>query len=116
MLPLRSSCASGITICASGMLGVLQRVCPVRKQAQAFADYHNTTHCCSNNSSLDLFGLYREVVKQGGLISNESYDERGRWNGGINFAGEHSSTLYTQHCHLVNTSLQDVARVCLASM
>ena len=28
------------------------------------------------------------MVKHGGLVDNERYDDRGRWNGGINFAGE----------------------------
>ncbi len=42
----------------------------------------------SNNLPLDLFGLYREVVARGGMLDNERYDERGRWVGGINFAGE----------------------------
>lgn len=41
-----------------------------------------------NNSPLDVFGLYREVIKRGGFMANERYDERGRWIGGINFAGE----------------------------
>ena len=41
----------------------------------------------SNNRPLDIFGLYREVVRLGGLIANEKYDEGGRWIGGINFAG-----------------------------
>ena len=42
---------------------------------------------CSNNTPLDIFGLYREVVKRGGLVSNERYDESNRWCGSINFAG-----------------------------
>eukprot|EP00803_Ostreobium_quekettii_P008408 evm.model.scf_171.11 EVM.evm.TU.scf_171.11 scf_171:106301-112328(+) len=40
-----------------------------------------------NNKPLDIFGLYREVARAGGLIANEKYDEAGRWVGGINFAG-----------------------------
>lgn len=46
--------------------------------------------CCvvlSNNRPLDIFGLYREVIQVGGLISNEAYDETGRWIGRVNFAG-----------------------------
>lgn len=43
--------------------------------------------CYSNNRPLDIFGLYREVTRVGGLIANEQYDENGRWIGGINFAG-----------------------------
>lgn len=42
---------------------------------------------CSNNRSLDIFGLYREVIQVGGLINNEAYDETGRWVGQVNFAG-----------------------------
>lgn len=42
----------------------------------------------SNNTSLDIFGLYRGVIKAGGLQVNERYDERGRWAGGVNFAGD----------------------------
>lgn len=41
----------------------------------------------SNNRSLDIFGLYREVIQVGGLITNEAYDETGRWVGQVNFAG-----------------------------
>lgn len=48
---------------------------------------------CSNNLPLDIFGLYREVNKRGGLVVNQRYDERGRWTGGINFAGEVSAGL-----------------------
>ncbi len=42
----------------------------------------------SNNTPLDIFGLYRGVIKAGGLQVNERYDERGRWAGGVNFAGD----------------------------
>lgn len=35
-----------------------------------------------------MFNLYRQVVRYGGLIANEGYDDRGRWKGGINFAGD----------------------------
>lgn len=42
----------------------------------------------SNNSPLDLYSLYREVIACGGFEANERYDERGRWTGGINFAGD----------------------------
>ena len=42
---------------------------------------------CSNNTPLDIFGLYREVIKCGGLVRNERYDESNRWCGNINFAG-----------------------------
>ena len=34
-----------------------------------------------------MFGLYREVIKCGGLVCNERYDESNRWCGSINFAG-----------------------------
>ena len=44
-------------------------------------------NACSNNTPLDIFGLYREVIKCGGLVRNERYDESNRWCGNINFAG-----------------------------
>lgn len=43
---------------------------------------------CSNNSSMDLFGLYKEVIKWGGMMLNESYDHAGRYTGAINFSGQ----------------------------
>lgn len=43
---------------------------------------------CSNNHPIDIWGLYREVIRHGGFISNERYDETNRWKGSINFAGE----------------------------
>ncbi|KAK9821858.1 hypothetical protein WJX74_006194 [Apatococcus lobatus] len=41
-----------------------------------------------NNTPLDTMGLYREVVRRGGLAANERYDDHGRWTGSINFAGQ----------------------------
>lgn len=41
-----------------------------------------------NNSTMDLFGLYCEVVKWGGMMLNESYDAAGRYTGAINFSGQ----------------------------
>ena len=43
---------------------------------------------CSNNTPIDIFGLYREVVRHGGFVDNERYDDYNRWIGGINFAGQ----------------------------
>lgn len=37
---------------------------------------------------MDLFGLYCEVVKWGGMMLNESYDGAGRYTGAINFSGQ----------------------------
>lgn len=34
---------------------------------------------CSNNSPLDVFGLYREVTRHGGFVQNEAYDDSNRW-------------------------------------
>ncbi|KAK9812968.1 hypothetical protein WJX72_006606 [[Myrmecia] bisecta] len=41
-----------------------------------------------NNTPIDIFGLYREVTRNGGFLANERYDAYGRWVGGINFAGQ----------------------------
>jgi len=41
----------------------------------------------SNNSPIDIFGLYREVIKEGGYLANERYDSYNRWVGSINFGG-----------------------------
>eukprot|EP00884_Botryococcus_braunii_P005436 jgi/Botrbrau1/14894/Bobra.0248s0011.2 len=41
-----------------------------------------------NNRPLDIFNLYREVMRRGGFLENEQYDQQGRWKGRINFAGE----------------------------
>ena len=43
---------------------------------------------CSNNLPIDIFGLYREVIKHGGFVDNERYDDYNRWTGGINFGGK----------------------------
>lgn len=43
---------------------------------------------CSNNLPIDIFGLYREVVRHGGFVDNERYDDYNRWTGGINFGGK----------------------------
>ncbi len=40
---------------------------------------------CSNNTPIDLLGLYRVVVCQGGLTTNEAYDAAGRYSGTINW-------------------------------
>ena len=44
--------------------------------------------CCSNNLPIDIYGLYREVVRHGGFVNNERYDDYNRWTGGINFGGK----------------------------
>jgi hypothetical protein len=42
----------------------------------------------SNNAPIDIFGLYREVIRAGGFCDNERYDDYNRWTGGINFGGK----------------------------
>ena len=42
----------------------------------------------SNNLPIDIFGLYREVIRAGGFVDNERYDDYNRWTGGINFGGK----------------------------
>lgn len=42
----------------------------------------------SNNLPIDIFGLYREVIRHGGFVDNERYDDYNRWTGGINFGGK----------------------------
>jgi len=45
----------------------------------------------SNNLPIDIFGLYREVIRHGGFADNERYDDYNRWIGGINFGGKVAS-------------------------
>lgn len=40
---------------------------------------------CSNNTPIDMLGLYRAVVMHGGLTANEAYDPAGRYAGTINW-------------------------------
>lgn len=42
---------------------------------------------CSNNTPIDMLGLYRSVVAHGGLGANEAYDAAGRYAGSINWVG-----------------------------
>lgn len=53
---------------------------------------------CSNNLPIDIFGLYREVIKHGGFVDNERYDDYNRWTGGINFGGKASSRFDVALC------------------
>ena len=49
---------------------------------------------------IDIFGLYREVIKHGGFVDNERYDDYNRWTGGINFGGK-ARTRHSSHCMLI---------------
>ena len=42
---------------------------------------------------IDIFGLYREVIRHGGFVDNERYDDYNRWTGGINFGGKVRSSI-----------------------
>ena len=53
---------------------------------------------CSNNLPIDIFGLYREVIRHGGFVDNERYDDYNRWTGGINFGGKASSSFNVPWC------------------
>ncbi|KAL3140810.1 hypothetical protein ABBQ32_005353 [Trebouxia sp. C0010 RCD-2024] len=57
------------------------------RQEPALAKAVTEHRITCNNTPLDIFGLYREVIKCGGLARNERYDESKRWCGNINFAG-----------------------------
>ncbi|KAK9845836.1 hypothetical protein WJX81_003853 [Elliptochloris bilobata] len=57
-----------------------------RGEGELANDLRNKRINC-NNSPIDIFGLYREVIKEGGYIANERYDDYNRWVGSINFGG-----------------------------
>ena len=50
---------------------------------------------CSNNTPIDLLGLYRAVVCQGGLTTNEAYDAAGRYSGTINWVRPPPKSLWS---------------------
>jgi hypothetical protein len=45
----------------------------------------NCSLVCSNNTPIDMLGLYKSVVAHGGLTANEAYDPAGRYSGTINW-------------------------------
>ncbi|CAL8466428.1 g5964 [Coccomyxa elongata] len=58
-----------------------------RGEGELANDLRNKRINC-NNLPIDIFGLYREVVRHGGFVDNERYDDYNRWTGGINFGGK----------------------------
>lgn len=69
--------------------------------SESLLDWGWCDGCCSNNLPIDIFGLYREVIRHGGFVDNERYDDYNRWTGGINFGGKVRFQHQSHHANVV---------------